>query len=594
MTIQKLLEEQVAISLNNLFNSSFKNTDIQLQITNKEFAGEYTLVVFPYLKLSGKSPEITAQIIGDHLRTNSGFLENYNVIKGFLNLELKNEIFINFLELNYSNSDWGYSSNSELNNNVLVEYSSPNTNKPLHLGHVRNNLLGFSVAQILKAAGKEVNKVNIVNDRGVHICKSMLAYQLFGNSETPESSGLKGDHLVGKYYVAYDKEYKKQIQEQLLKGVNQETAEKEAQILLQVQQMLRDWESGNPEVLALWKKMNSWVYDGFDKTYKTLGVDFDKIYYESQTYLLGKEIVEDGLKKKVFYKKEDGSVWIDLTNEGLDHKVVQRADGTSVYITQDIGTAVLRHRDFNFDELVYVVGNEQDYHFKVLFKILEKLGYAWAKKCYHLSYGMVELPDGKMKSREGTVVDADELIDEMLQTAKQTTIDLGKTADFTEDEANKLYNTIALGALKYFILKVDPKKKMMFNPKESIDFHGNTGPFIQYTYARIQSIFRKHKNSINFNTDLNIELNLKEKELLNLLSRFPDLVKESAKLYSPSEIANYVFDLCREFNQFYHEYPILKEEIEEKKYFRLKLINLIGVTIKNSFKLLGISVPEKM
>jgi arginyl-tRNA synthetase len=594
MTIQKLLEEQVAISLNNLFNSSFKNTDIQLQITNKEFAGEYTLVVFPYLKLSGKSPEITAQIIGDHLRTNSGFLENYNVIKGFLNLELKNEIFINFLELNYSNSDWGYSSNSELNNKVLVEYSSPNTNKPLHLGHVRNNLLGFSVAQILKAAGKEVNKVNIVNDRGVHICKSMLAYQLFGNSETPESSGLKGDHLVGKYYVAYDKEYKKQIQEQLLKGVNQETAEKEAQILLQVQQMLRDWESGNPEVLALWKKMNSWVYDGFDKTYKTLGVDFDKIYYESQTYLLGKEIVEDGLKKKVFYKKEDGSVWIDLTNEGLDHKVVQRADGTSVYITQDIGTAVLRHRDFNFDELVYVVGNEQDYHFKVLFKILEKLGYAWAKKCYHLSYGMVELPDGKMKSREGTVVDADELIDEMLQTAKQTTIDLGKTADFTEDEANKLYNTIALGALKYFILKVDPKKKMMFNPKESIDFHGNTGPFIQYTYARIQSIFRKHKNSINFNTDLNIELNLKEKELLNLLSRFPDLVKESAKLYSPSEIANYVFDLCREFNQFYHEYPILKEEIEEKKYFRLKLINLIGVTIKNSFKLLGISVPEKM
>ena len=594
MTIQKLLEEQVAISLNNLFNSSFKNTDIQLQITNKEFAGEYTLVVFPYLKLSGKSPEITAQIIGDHLKTNSGFLENYNVIKGFLNLELKNEILINFLELNYSNSDWGYSSTSELNNKVLVEYSSPNTNKPLHLGHVRNNLLGFSVAQILKAAGKEVNKVNIVNDRGVHICKSMLAYQLFGNSETPESSGLKGDHLVGKYYVAYDKEYKKQIQEQLLKGVNQETAEKEAPILLQVQQMLRDWESGNPEVLALWKKMNSWVYDGFDKTYKTLGVDFDKIYYESQTYLLGKEIVEDGLKKKVFYKKEDGSVWIDLTNEGLDHKVVQRADGTSVYITQDIGTAVLRHRDFNFDELVYVVGNEQDYHFKVLFKILEKLGYAWAGKCYHLSYGMVELPDGKMKSREGTVVDADELIDEMLQTAKQTTIDLGKTADFTEDEANKLYNTIALGALKYFILKVDPKKKMMFNPKESIDFHGNTGPFIQYTYARIQSIFRKHKNSINFNTDLNIELNLKEKELLNLLSRFPDLVKESAKLYSPSEIANYVFDLCREFNQFYHEYPILKEEIEEKKYFRLKLINLIGVTIKNSFKLLGISVPEKM
>lgn len=594
MTIQKLLEEQVAISLNNLFNSSFKNTDIQLQITNKEFAGEYTFVVFPYLKLSGKSPEITAQIIGDHLRTNSGFLENYNVIKGFLNLELKNEIFINFLELNYSNSDWGYSSNSELNNKVLVEYSSPNTNKPLHLGHVRNNLLGFSVAQILKAAGKEVNKVNIVNDRGVHICKSMLAYQLFGNSETPESSGLKGDHLVGKYYVAYDKEYKKQIQEQLSKGVNQETAEKEAPILLQVQQMLRDWESGNPEVLALWKKMNSWVYDGFDKTYKTLGVDFDKIYYESQTYLLGKEIVEDGLKKKVFYKKEDGSVWIDLTNEGLDHKVVQRADGTSVYITQDIGTAVLRHRDFNFDELVYVVGNEQDYHFKVLFKILEKLGYAWARKCYHLSYGMVELPDGKMKSREGTVVDADELIDEMLQTAKQTTIDLGKTADFTEDEANKLYNTIALGALKYFILKVDPKKKMMFNPKESIDFHGNTGPFIQYTYARIQSIFRKHKNSINFNTDLNIELSLKEKELLNLLSRFPDLVKESAKLFSPSEIANYVFDLCREFNQFYHEYPILKEEIEEKKYFRLKLINLIGVTIKNSFKLLGISVPEKM
>lgn len=594
MTIQKLLEEQVAKALNNLFNSSFQNTDIQLQITKKEFEGEYTLVVFPYLKLSGKSPETTAQIIGEHLKNNSGFLENYNVIKGFLNLELKNEIFTNFLEQNYANTNWGYSSKSEVKSKVLVEYSSPNTNKPLHLGHIRNNLLGFSVAQILKAAGNEVNKVNIVNDRGVHICKSMLAYQLFGNLETPEFSGLKGDHLVGKYYVAYDKEFKKQVQELLINGVSKETAEKEAPVLIQVQQMLRDWESGKPEVMALWKKMNSWVYDGFAKTYETLGVDFDKIYYESETYLLGKEIVDEGLKKNVFYKKEDDSVWIDLTNEGLDHKVVQRADGTSVYITQDIGTAILRHRDFNFDELVYVVGNEQDYHFKVLFKILEKLGYSWAKKCFHLSYGMVELPDGKMKSREGTVVDADELIDEMLKTAKQTTVDLGKTADFSEKDANNLYHTIALGALKYFILKVDPKKKMMFNPKESIDFHGNTGPFIQYTYARIQSIFRKYEKSINFNSDLNIELSIKEKELLNLLSRFPDLVVESAKLFSPAEIANYVFELSKEFNQFYHEYPIIKEENEEKKYFRLKLINLIGITIKNSFNLLGISVPEKM
>jgi arginyl-tRNA synthetase len=594
MTIQKLLEEKVAQSLNQLFSSSFYSIDIQLQITKKEFVGEYTLVVFPYLKLSGKSPEITAQIIGENLKINSGLVENYNVIKGFLNLELKNEVFINFLEQNYSNTSWGNSQNPINCSKIVVEYSSPNTNKPLHLGHIRNNLLGFSVAQILKAAGKEVNKVNIVNDRGVHICKSMVAYQLFGNNETPETSGLKGDHLVGKYYVAFDKEYKKQTQELISKGQSKEIAEREAPILNQVQQMLRDWESGNPAVLELWNKMNSWVYDGFSKTYDTLGVDFDKIYYESQTYLLGKEIVEEGLKKNVFYKKEDGSVWIDLSDDGLDQKVVQRADGTSVYITQDIGTAILRHKDFNFDEMVYVVGNEQDYHFKVLFKILDKLGYAWAKKCFHLSYGMVELPDGKMKSREGTVVDADELIDEMLKTAKQTTIDLGKTADFSQEDANKLYHTIALGALKYFILKVDPKKKMMFNPKESIDFHGNTGPFIQYTYARIQSIFRKYEKSIIINIDSKVEFSAKEKELLNLLNRFPDLVLESARLLSPAEIANYVFELSKEFNQFYHDFPILKEEDQEKKNFRLKLINLVGITIKNSLKILGIEAPEKM
>jgi arginyl-tRNA synthetase len=594
MTIQKLLEEKVARSLNQLFSTSFYSIDIQIQITKKEFVGEYTLVVFPYLKLSGKSPENTAQIIGEHLKINSGLVENYNVIKGFLNLELKNEVFINFLEQNYSNTSWGNSQNPINCSKVVVEYSSPNTNKPLHLGHIRNNLLGFSVSQILKAAGKEVNKVNIVNDRGVHICKSMVAYQLFGNNETPETSGLKGDHLVGKYYVAFDKEYKKQTQELINKGQSKEIAEREAPILNQVQQMLRDWESGNPAVLELWKKMNSWVYDGFSKTYDTLGVDFDKIYYESQTYLLGKEIVEEGLKKNIFYKKEDGSVWIDLSEDGLDQKVVQRSDGTSVYITQDIGTAILRQKDFNFDEMVYVVGNEQDYHFKVLFKILDKLGYDWAKKCFHLSYGMVELPDGKMKSREGTVVDADELIDEMLKTAKQTTIDLGKTADFSQEDANKLYHTIALGALKYFILKVDPKKKMMFNPKESIDFHGNTGPFIQYTYARIQSIFRKYEKSIIININSKLEFSAKEKELLNLLNRFPDLVLESARLLSPAEIANYVFELSKEFNQFYHDFPILKEEDQEKKYFRLKLIKLVGITIKNSLKIMGIEAPEKM
>jgi arginyl-tRNA synthetase len=422
----------------------------------------------------------------------------------------------------------------------------------------------------------------------------MLAYKYFGNNETPETAQVKGDHLVGKYYVAFDKEYKQQVQNLINEGKSKEIAEKEAPILLAVQQMLRDWEEGNSEVMELWNKMNSWVYDGFAKTYKTLGVDFDKIYYESQTYLLGKEIVEEGLLKNVFYKKEDNSVWIDLTEDGLDHKVVQRADGTSVYITQDIGTAILRHKDFDFDSMVYVVGNEQDYHFKVLFKILDKLGYSWAKKCFHLSYGMVELPEGKMKSREGTVVDADDLIDEMIETAKQTTIDLGKTDGFSEKEANELYYTIAMGALKYFILKVDPKKKMMFNPKESIDFHGNTGPFIQYTYARIQSIFRKFNNSLNASISFEIVLSNKEKELLNLLNRFPSVINEAAKLYSPAEIANYVYELAKEFNQFYHDFPILKEENEELKIFRLKLASLVAITIKNSFKILGIPVPERM
>jgi arginyl-tRNA synthetase len=594
MTIQKLLEEKIANSLNQLFSLSFKNADIQLQITKKEFKGEYTLVVFPFLKFSGKSPELTAQQIGENLLANSKIVKDFNVIKGFLNIELNNSVFIDFLNLNYSNTEWGLIKESNVKSRTLVEYSSPNTNKPLHLGHIRNNLLGFSVAQILNAAGMDVKKVNIVNDRGVHICKSMLAYKYFGNNETPENAQIKGDHLVGKYYVAFDKEYKQQVQNLINEGKSKEIAEKEAPILLAVQQMLRDWEEGNPEVMELWNKMNSWVYDGFAKTYKTLGVDFDKIYYESQTYLLGKEIVEEGLLKNVFYKKEDNSVWIDLTDDGLDHKVVQRADGTSVYITQDIGTAILRHKDFDFDSMVYVVGNEQDYHFKVLFKILEKLGYPWAKKCFHLSYGMVELPEGKMKSREGTVVDADDLISEMIETAKQTTIDLGKTDGISEKEANELYYTIAMGALKYFILKVDPKKKMMFNPKESIDFHGNTGPFIQYTYARIQSIFRKFNNSINVSIISEIVLSNKEKELLNLLNRFPGVINESAKLYSPAEIANYVYELAKEFNQFYHDYPILKEENQELKIFRLKLASLVSITINNSFKILGIPVPERM
>jgi arginyl-tRNA synthetase len=491
-----------------------------------------------------------------------------------------------------NNKNYGFKSIDQSQAPALVEYSSPNTNKPLHLGHIRNNLLGYSIAKILEANGRKVFKVNIVNDRGIHICKSMLAYQLFGKGETPETSNTKGDHLVGKYYVEFDKQYKAEVAHLIESGKTKEEAEKNAPLMLKVQEMLRQWEAGNSEVKSLWKTMNSWVYQGFDVTYKTLGVDFDKIYYESETYLIGKEKVEEGLAKKVFFKKDDNSVWIDLSKDGLDEKVVMRGDGTSLYITQDIGTSIKRHEEFGFNQMIYVVGNEQDYHFKVLFKILEKFGFDWAKGLYHCSYGMVELPEGKMKSREGTVVDADDLIEEMINTAKQTTEELGKTEGLSEKDKSELFSTIALGALKYFILKVDPKKKMLFNPAESIDFHGNTGPFIQYTHARIKSILRK---AGDFNASIGeIELHPKERDLLKLIYDFQQAVIDAGNNYSPALIANYVYDLAKEFNQFYHDCQILKEENQDIKLFRLQLIKFIAQIIKASMDLLGAKVPEQM
>jgi arginyl-tRNA synthetase len=592
MQIDQQIKTAIADTLNTLFNITPKAEEILIQKTKKEFIGDYTLVVFPYTKLAGTSPEATAQKIGEHLAIEHHIFKGFNVVKGFLNLEINNQLWINHFQDALKNSNYGFKPINQNEAPVLVEYSSPNTNKPLHLGHIRNNLLGYSIAKILEANGRKVFKVNIVNDRGIHICKSMLAYQLFGQNETPESSNTKGDHLVGKYYVEFDKHYKAQVASLIDSGKSKEEAEKSAPLMIQVQEMLRQWEAGNPEIKKLWESMNSWVYQGFDVTYKNLGVSFDKIYYESDTYLIGKEKVEQGLSNGVFYKKDDQSVWIDLSKEGLDEKVVMRGDGTSLYITQDIGTSIKRHEEFGFNQMIYVVGNEQDYHFKVLFKILEKFGFNWAKGLYHCSYGMVELPEGKMKSREGTVVDADDLIDEMIKTAKQTTEELGKTDALNETDKNELYNTIGLGALKYFILKVDPKKKMLFNPAESIDFHGNTGPFIQYTHARIKSILRK-AGSFSYIVPT-VELHPKERDLLKLIYDFQTTVTEAGGNYSPAIIANYVYDLAKEFNQFYHECDVIKEENEQIKLFRLQLIQLIARIIKAAMELLGAKVPEQM
>jgi len=574
-----------------LYNEEVAEGVINIQDTRKEFEGQVTIVVFPIVRFSKKSPEQTANDLGNYLVDNLEEVVAFNVVKGFLNLSIADSYWLNLFNTQLLSPDFGtFKPNGR---KVMVEYSSPNTNKPLHLGHVRNNLLGYSVAELLKAVGYEVFKVNLVNDRGIHICKSMLAWQKWGNGETPESSFLKGDHLVGKYYVIFDKEYKKEIEALKAQGQTEDEAKKNAPLIQEAQKMLLDWESGDAEVLALWSKMNGWVYDGFEVTYKNLGVDFDKYYYESNTYLLGKGTVDEGLAKGVFFKKPDGSVWIDLTEDGLDQKLVLRADGTSVYITQDLGTAEMKYDDFKMDESIYVVGNEQDYHFKVLFLILEKLGKTWAKGLHHLSYGMVDLPSGKMKSREGTVVDADDLIAEMIETAKQKTEVLGKVNDFDEEEKSNLYYNIGLGALKYFLLKVEPKKRLLFDPSESIDFQGNTGPFIQYTHARIKSLLKKA--DYHAAETAVAAITPTEVDMIMLLSKYPQELEAAAEAYSPATLANYLYEVAKIFNKFYHEVPpIIKEEDKQVQQNRLNLCALAGSVIKSGMRLLGIGVPERM
>lgn len=577
-----------------LYQQDIAEDVINLQETRKEFEGQVTIVVFPFVRFSKKSPEETAKEIGQFLQSNISEVVGFNVVKGFLNLSIADQYYIDLLNNELLSEDFGKVKPN--GKKVMVEYSSPNTNKPLHLGHVRNNLLGYAVAELLKADGYDVIKVNLVNDRGIHICKSMLAWQKWGNGETPESSLIKGDHLVGKYYVVFDKEYKKEIEALVAEGQTEEQAKKNAPLIKEAQHMLLQWEQGNPDVVALWEKMNSWVYAGFDVTYKKLGVDFDKYYFESNTYLLGKDTVDEGLAKGVFFKKEDGSVWIDLTADGLDQKLVLRADGTSVYITQDLGTAQMKYDDFKMDQSIYVVGNEQDYHFKVLFLILKKLGKSWADGLHHLSYGMVDLPSGKMKSREGTVVDADDLVAEMVETARQKTVDLGKINDFTDNEKEQLYENIGLGALKYFLLKVEPKKRLLFDPAESIDFQGNTGPFIQYTHARIKSLLAKA--GYNFATktlQFAVDLDPTELEMIMLLAKYPEEVSAAAKAYSPAFLANYLYDVAKLFNKFYHEVPpIIKEENETLKLHRLNICKVTADVICNGMKILGITVPERM
>lgn len=570
---------------------------VELQPTRKDFAGDVTVVIFPMLRHIKGNPEAIGNTLGAYLASNLSEVERFNTVKGFLNLELSDGYYLSWFNEIRTELSFGFKPIEE-HDAVLVEYSSPNTNKPLHLGHIRNNLLGYSVAQILEANGRKVYRTQIINDRGIHICKSMLAWKKFGAGETPKSSGLKGDKLVGKYYVAFDKEYKAQVADLVATGKMQQDAEKEAPILLEAQEMLRRWEAGDPEVVALWKEMNGWVYEGFEETYNNLGVHFDTLYYESDTYLLGKDVVKSGLEKGVFYRKEDGSVWIDLTEEGLDEKIVLRADGTAVYITQDIGTAIQRVHDHpDISGMVYTVGNEQDYHFKVLFLILKKLGFPWADHLYHLSYGMVDLPQGKMKSREGTVVDADDLIVEMTDTAAEIAEELGKLEGFSEGEKEALYRTIGLGALKYFILKVDPKKRILFDPKESVDFQGNTGPFIQYTYARIQSILRKADfdySAYQHSPSKDSGLHPKERELLKQLQYFPETVELAAENYSPALIANYIYELVKAFNSFYQQVTILGESDQKTRMFRVQLAEQVGKVIQSAFGLLGIAVPDRM
>ena len=566
---------------------------IQIQKTRKEFEGDYTLVTFPLLKMSRKSPEATATEIGEYVVANNSQISAFNVIKGFLNLSIAPAFWLERFEEAAADKEFGFAANS--GRTIMIEYSSPNTNKPLHLGHIRNNLLGYSVAQILKANGHNVIKVNLVNDRGIHICKSMLAWQLYGGGETPASSGMKGDHLVGKYYVEFDKHYKAQVKELVESGVSEEEAKKSAPIMTAAQEMLRKWEAKDPEVYELWQTMNSWVYDGFDVTYKALGVDFDKVYYESQTYLLGKSLVQDGLDKGVFFRKEDNSVWIDLEADGLDQKLLLRGDGTSVYMTQDLGTALSRFEENKLDDMIYVVGNEQNYHFQVLKLVLKKLGYEWSDNIFHLSYGMVELPEGKMKSREGTVVDADDLIENMVETAREMSQELGKLDGCTAEEADAVCNMVGLGALKYFILKVDPKKTMLFDPRESIDFNGNTGPFIQYTHARICSILRKADEAgIDYSAHACTELLAEEIELIKTLTDFPTVVAAAGDNFSPSIIAAYAYELAKSFNGYYHDHSILREENEQKRCLRLKLAAQVAGTIRKAMKLLGIDVPQRM
>jgi arginyl-tRNA synthetase len=592
MTIENTIVQYIQKAVLSLYETDLQLDSIVIQETRKEFEGQVTAVTFPFTRFSKKTPEQTGAEIGEYLKENVKEVADFNVIKGFLNLSISDSYWVDELLTKVHGETFGqFPSNGQ---KVIVEYSSPNTNKPLHLGHVRNNLLGFSVAEILSANGYEVIKANLVNDRGIHICKSMLAWKLFGNGETPESSGLKGDHLVGKYYVIFDKEYKKQIEVLISEGQTEDEAKKNAPVIKEAQEMLLKWESADQEVIDLWKMMNSWVYAGFDVTYKKLGVDFKKYYYESDTYLLGKDTIQEGLDKGVFFKKDDGSVWIDLTDDGLDQKLVLRADGTSVYITQDLGTAQLKYDDFKMDKSIYVVGNEQDYHFKVLFLILQKLGKSWANGLFHLSYGMVDLPSGKMKSREGTVVDADELMDDMIQTAQERTEELGKVEGFTDEEKKDLYNMIGLGALKFFLLKVEPKKRLLFDPNESIDFQGHTGPFIQYTHARICSVLAKadYKNKISDNYS-NI-LTALEKDLIVNLAKYPDVISSAAREYSPAHIANYVFELAKLFNKFYHEESILKAEDPQVRNFRLDLAAATASIINKSMKLLGIRVPSRM
>ncbi len=593
MNIQNIIEQKVKEAISHLHQVDLEN--VEFQPTRKDFEGDITLVTFPMLRQVKSNPVQLGEAIGKYLVENVEEVLSYNVVQGFLNILLSDHFYLSSFNGLTKKADFGKVEVTEESNTIMVEYSSPNTNKPLHLGHIRNNLLGFSVAEIMKASGNKVFKTQIINDRGIHICKSMMAWERWGNGETPESTGLKGDKLVGNYYVKFDKEYKKEIANLISEGKTEEEAKAQAPVLVAAQEMLIKWEAGDKEVKELWGKMNQWVYDGFEKTYNTLGVNFDKNYYESDTYLLGKDVVAEGLEKGVFFKKEDGSVWIDLTEDGLDEKIVLRSDGTSVYMTQDIGTAIQRVKDYDIDGMVYTVGNEQDYHFKVLFLILKKLGYEWANNLFHLSYGMVDLPSGKMKSREGTVVDADDLIEQMTLTAKAISEELGKLGEYSLEEKEELYKMIGLGALKYYILKVDPRKRILFNPEESVDFQGNTGPFIQYTYARIQSILRK-ANLDGDDLDLpeGYELHEKEKELIKQLQLYPDTIQLAAENHSPALIANYTYDLVKEFNSFYQNVTILGTSEEAEKNFRVQLSREVGKTIKSAFGLMGIQVPERM